>query len=122
VNQAPGFAGSSRIAAGKEAVSREDRRGLYYGMNHLIGRMDINLVRKKRRNKRCFIYSLLESLPQRCDEWLPGVASHGCGMSLLAKHFFEWTERRASEAPAGLPKARRRSAEKTGAGLFQIKL
>jgi len=37
-------------------------------------------------------------LSQRCDEQLPEDASHGCGMSSLAKHFFEWTERRASEA------------------------
>jgi hypothetical protein len=27
MDRAPGFGGSSRIAAGKEAVSREDRRG-----------------------------------------------------------------------------------------------
>jgi hypothetical protein len=61
---------------------------------------------------------LLEGFPQRCNERLPEDASHGCGMSLLAKRFFEWTERRASEAPAGLPQARRRSAEKTGAGFL----
>jgi hypothetical protein len=59
---------------------------------------------------------LLENCPQRCAERLPKVASHGCGMSSLAKHFFEWAERRASQAPAELPQAGRRSAEKTGAG------
>jgi hypothetical protein len=34
----------------------------------------------------------------------------------LHNGFLERTERRASEAPAGLPQAGRRSAEKTGAG------
>jgi hypothetical protein len=29
MDQAPGFGGFSRIAKGKEAVSREDRRGLF---------------------------------------------------------------------------------------------
>jgi hypothetical protein len=39
-------------------------------------------------------------------------------MNRLAQRFFEWTERRASEAPAELPQARRRPAEKTGAGFI----
>ncbi|KYD18753.1 hypothetical protein B4119_4043 [Parageobacillus caldoxylosilyticus] len=32
--------------------------------------------------------------------------------------FFEWAERRASQATAGLPQAGRRPAEKTGAGFI----
>ncbi|ASS90292.1 hypothetical protein AP3564_08670 [Aeribacillus pallidus] len=58
--------------------------------------------------------------PQRCGDWLPEVAPHGCGMSSLAKRFFEWTELRALEAPAGLPQAGRRPAEKTGAGFIYV--
>jgi hypothetical protein len=39
----------------------------------------------------------------------------GNSRNQIANGLFERAERRASEAPAGLPKARRRSAGKTGA-------
>jgi hypothetical protein len=40
----------------------------------------------------------------------------GNSRNQIANGFFERAERRASEAPAGLPRAGRRPAEKTGAG------
>jgi hypothetical protein len=40
----------------------------------------------------------------------------------LYSGFFECTERRASDAPAGLPQAGRRLAEKIGAGLCCVML
>jgi hypothetical protein len=46
------------------------------------------------------------------------LASHGCGMNEIAQRFLEWTERWASDAPAGLPWARGRPATKTDAGFI----
>ncbi|PDM40356.1 hypothetical protein CN643_07685 [Parageobacillus yumthangensis] len=42
----------------------------------------------------------------------------GNSRNQIANGFFERAERRASDAPAGLPQARRRPAEKTGAGFI----
>jgi hypothetical protein len=107
MGRAPGFGRSSRIAIGKEAASDEDRRGICCLMpSSISGKriFDINLVRKKRRNKRWFIYLFVDSCiswfkyclicffvrwsvasMQRCDVWLPGCASHGCMMSPLTQ-------------------------------------
>jgi hypothetical protein len=54
--------GFSRMAQGQKVVNWEDRRRLYYVMNHPISRGNINLVRNKRRNKRLFFYSFVYCL------------------------------------------------------------
>jgi hypothetical protein len=61
MDRAPGFGCSSRTAMGREAASDEDRCGLCCVMLSSISRRGIfqmNLFKRKRRNKRWFIDSL----------------------------------------------------------------
>ncbi|KYD32682.1 hypothetical protein B4110_3610 [Parageobacillus toebii] len=66
------------------------------------------------RLKRFWHFSFRSDALSGCLEMLRMAAEWIC----LHNGFLERTERRASEAPAGLPRAGRRPAEKIGAGFI----